>query len=235
MNSKKLKFSIVLLAGFLLFICGSSVQAQEAQQYQDLEALQEADMGYFTRIYRIAEDYPDFKYQYVYDNGELENVIVEGVPDDMDRKRLEVLIFDHHEAKERVKNIPTRMGVYYSCDREAAPGIGWRSFFSNLQNNLVYPEEAERKEIEGTVFVDFVVDSDGEIGYLETDVRNLEARVPDLRVIDQLREEARRAVQETSGIWEPSMVGDKPVASRVVIPVTFQLEPHPTLPYGFLR
>ena len=51
-----------------------------------------------------------------------------------------------------------------------------------------------------------------------------------VKIMKDLKEEARQAVLATSGGWEPAMVNGKPVASWVVVPVIFKMEPDPTLP-----
>lgn len=66
---------------------------------------------HYTRIYRIVNNYPDFKYKYSYDDGSIEDVIIEDIDDEMDREKVEVLILDYKKNKEKMKNIPTRTGL----------------------------------------------------------------------------------------------------------------------------
>ncbi len=83
-----------------------------------------------------------------------------------------------------------------------------------LQENLVYPEKAKQAGIEGTVFVSFVVRSNGEI----TDVKILRGLSPET---DQ---EVLR-VLELMPRWEPGRLhNDEPASVQFNMPVRFRLE-----------
>lgn len=224
MKTKELKISNVFFLSFLICLTGSFAFAQE---YQNLEDLQDENMVYYTEIYRIVDDYPEFEYRYIYSDGEVEKVIVENVDDEMDRKKLEVLIYELKKNREAQKNIPTRTGVYYCVDEEAEPEEGFRTFYNNLYENLSYPEEAREWGAEGNVYVKFIVDSEGEIDFMKA-TEDIEASTD--RYVKDLKEAAMEAVLATSGNWEPARVSGVPVASWAVIPVIFKIEPYPQLP-----
>ena len=80
-----------------------------------------------------------------------------------------------------------------------------------LQEELVYPEQAKRAGIEGRVFVQFVVTEEGEVTNAEV-MRGLS---------DELNEEALRAVQTLR--FEPGTQRGEPVAVKMSLPVVFRL------------
>ena len=228
MNRKRLNTVITVFTGLMLFMFISIASAQDNQDrhYQLLEDLQDEYMKLIMEVPRIVVDYPDFKYEYVYGkDGKVEDVIVKGVDDQMDKRRLEVLIFDAAKAKEKMTDIPTRPGIYYSTKQEPEPKVGWDSFYSNLYANLDYPENAKEWGVEGNVFVEFMVNTEGEISIISTSTDNMQNVVID-RHVEDLRNAAREAVLAASGDWEPGRTRDgMPVPSMLTIPVQFRLEP----------
>ena len=87
------------------------------------------------------------------------------------------------------------------------------SLMSFLSHHIIYPEEAKKKKISGTVFVEFEVNTDGTIGKINI-VRSVNT------LLDQ---EAMRVIKLTSGKWKPGLQGGKPVKTRMIIPVNFKL------------
>ncbi|MFN3760363.1 MAG: energy transducer TonB [Algoriphagus aquaeductus] len=86
---------------------------------------------------------------------------------------------------------------------------GWNSY---LLANLKYPSEAKKLGIEGTVIVDFVINSDGSISN-PTILRGIGGGCD---------EEAIRVVQNSAN-WEPAQQKDRKVNSRMKLPVRFKL------------
>jgi len=87
------------------------------------------------------------------------------------------------------------------------------SLISFISQHIIYPEEAKKKKISGTVFVEFEVNTDGTIGKI-----NIVRSVNTL-----LDNEALRVIKLTSGKWKPGLQGAKPVKTRMIIPVKFEL------------
>ena len=85
--------------------------------------------------------------------------------------------------------------------------------FRFLATNLKYPESAKKNGIEGRVFVQFVVGSDGAV----RDVRLIRGFNKDCE------EEAVRVVQAMPK-WEPGMLQGKPVAVLMTLPMAFSLK-----------
>jgi protein TonB len=81
-----------------------------------------------------------------------------------------------------------------------------------LTSNIRYPEQARELDIQGTVFIEFVVEKDGSI----TNV------VVKRGIGGGCDEEAVRVVKSMPK-WKPGKQRGKPVRVRYTLPVRFQL------------
>lgn len=91
------------------------------------------------------------------------------------------------------------------------PG-GQVAMMTYLQRNLRYPSDAEESNIEGRVFLSFVVERDGSI----TQAKVLRG------VHSSLDREALRVVNSMPK-WAPGEQGGKPVRTQFNLPVMFKL------------
>ncbi len=219
-----------LLIALIFLPLSVSLEAQEEKSYLNLEEIEDENIEILHRIYRITRDYPAFSYEYEYEDGELKNVVVHGVDEDMDRKKLSVMLMDLKANKNLIKNKENRIGVYYSVDQEAKPVGGEEEFRSEIQEEIVYPEQVENWGVEGTLFAMVVVDEEGEIPFVAIN-EDIETSREDL--LNDLKQQVVTAIKETSGEWDPAKVEGVKVASLVVVPVQFDLQAHPFLP-GFI-
>lgn len=221
-------FSLTTAIFFILSLGLTPVNAQEeTYKGSEMEKMQEESMDYMKQIHKIVDEYPAFSYTYTIDDGEVEDVTVTGVDNDIDRKRLEVLLFDLKSKKNMMKNKANSVGVFYSVDKEAEYDGGREELQDKIINNLKYPEDAKDWGVEGTIYVKFVVDEDGEIPYATTST-NIETSMESY--LNDLEEQAVEAVKATSGQWEPGEVNNVDVSSLAVVPVTFDFEKNPSLP-----
>lgn len=94
------------------------------------------------------------------------------------------------------------------------PG-GTEALMQFLAQNLHYPQKEMEANIQGTVFLSFVVNKKGEV----TDIR--EAR--GVKGGPGLTEEAIR-VMKTSPRWQPGKMNGKPVNVRFNLPVKFNIK-----------
>ena len=92
------------------------------------------------------------------------------------------------------------------------PG-GPSALFQYLSKNIVYPEEAEQKGIQGRVILSFVVEPSGGI----SDIRVVQS------VDRSLDAEAIRVVA-TMPRWIPGKIDGTPVRVKYTVPVTFRLQ-----------
>lgn len=92
----------------------------------------------------------------------------------------------------------------------AAPYGGVSAFYSYISNNLKIPMDA--RNIKGKVFVEFIIDSTGQI--LPEDVKVVRGLSPSCDA------EAIRVIRK-SPPWVPGRQGNKRVRQRMVIPISF--------------
>ena len=93
------------------------------------------------------------------------------------------------------------------------PG-GDKEFTKFLSANLKYPKKPLRKNIEGTVYIRFIVDKDGSV--------NKDSVKIALSVDDDLDVEAVRVVK-LSPKWTPAMKNNVPVGQRIRVPIKFAI------------
>jgi TonB family protein len=92
------------------------------------------------------------------------------------------------------------------------PG-GFDAMFDFIKANLEYPQEAKDAEIEGIVFVSFVVEKDGSVSSIKL-----------LRGIGYGCDEAAMDVVRKMPKWKPATQRGKPVRVQYQLPFNFKLE-----------
>ena len=92
------------------------------------------------------------------------------------------------------------------------PG-GQAALFEYLSKNIKYPADAEKKKVEGKVFVTFVVDTDGKI----TEVSLLR------KVFPSLDAEAIRVISAMPN-WIPGKQKGQAVRVKYTVPIMFRLK-----------
>ncbi|MBX2877776.1 MAG: energy transducer TonB [Saprospiraceae bacterium] len=110
---------------------------------------------------------------------------------------------------------PTPTPIYRTFELDQLPtfdenGMDLGTF---LQEALVYPIQAREEAIEGKVFIEFIVAPDGQIEN-PTVVRGIGYGCDEevLRVFEQM------------AAWKPGIKQNRPVPTRIVLPITFDLE-----------
>lgn len=96
-------------------------------------------------------------------------------------------------------------------DKEAVYPGGLKALTHDLGANLKYPKSARRTNLEGKVFVSFVVDEKGFVGDILT-IKGLSAECDQAAIY---------AVSKLNR-WIPALKDDKPVKSRFILPINFQ-------------
>jgi len=89
---------------------------------------------------------------------------------------------------------------------------GMDAWYAYLKKNLIYPSQARRMGIEGAVIVRFVVNTDGTIQDVEI-----------LRSIGGGCDEIAMKVIANSPAWNPGIIQDRAVRSRMTMPIRFRL------------
>ena len=108
-----------------------------------------------------------------------------------------------------------QVGYAFSLDELPSFMGGGTSVFSNwVTSRLVYPEPSRLAASEGTAYISFVVDKNGEL----TNVEVLKSSGDVLLDAEALR------VVRTSPKWTPGMMKGKPVKVTYVLPAIFRLK-----------
>lgn len=97
-------------------------------------------------------------------------------------------------------------------EQQPEPIGGMKAFYKHVSENLVYPEQARRMGVEGTVYLQFVVDKDGSL----TDVKVIRG------IGSGCDEEAVRVIKNAPK-WKPGLQKGKPVKVRMSLPIIYKL------------
>ena len=103
--------------------------------------------------------------------------------------------------------------IFIIVEESAVPRDGMSAFYKLTGESIRYPAQARRMNVEGKVFVEFVVNKDGEL----TDVHVIKG------IGSGCDEEAVRVVK-LSPPWVPAKQRGKPVRQRIVLPIFFKLK-----------
>ncbi len=111
---------------------------------------------------------------------------------------------------------PSKEPVIYSVTDEIPEFIGGREAMNKyLSENLVYPESAKKKRIEGKVYLKFVVSETGNVSNVK-----VQKGIADCQECDA---EAVRVVNNMPD-WKPAKTNGKPVNSWYNLPVSFKIQ-----------
>ena len=102
--------------------------------------------------------------------------------------------------------------IFVIVEKKAEPIGGYEGFYKFLSDNLKYPLVAQRNDIEGKVFVEFVVNRDGH----PSDMKILKG------IGFGLDEEAKRVIGLSK--WNPGKQRGKPVRVKMVMTIVFKLK-----------
>jgi TonB family protein len=106
--------------------------------------------------------------------------------------------------------------IYHKAEVDPSYAGGEDEMRKYLKDNLKYPEEARENRVEGTIFVDFVIDSKGKVReVVATDVIGDD-------VDFSLKEEAVRVVAAMP-VWKAGIQNGKAVDVSYSIPITFEI------------
>ena len=104
--------------------------------------------------------------------------------------------------------------IFVKVDEVATPIFGKEQFYKNVQYSIQYPEEAKKKGIEGKVFVEFIIETDGKVSNVKV-IKSVE---------ESIDTEAMRAIYQLSGNWNPAIHQGQIVKQRMVMPIVFSLK-----------
>ena len=151
----------------------------------------------------------------------VEQPIIEEVPDEVEIEEIEVNFDVDVQEETVIKEVVIAEAppveekadqIFDVVETMPTPPGGMEGWNKYLSNNLKYPTQARRMGIEGTVYVVFVVNTDGSIQDVEI-----------LRGIGGgCDEEAMRVVRAAPN-WEPGKQRGKPVRVKMRLPIRFKL------------
>lgn len=117
------------------------------------------------------------------------------------------------EAKEAPADSTAKEEVFMVAEQMPEYPGGMKELFKFLQDNLKYPENAMKNNVQGRVIVQFVVEKDG----TPTEFKVARSVDPDLDA------EALR-VMKTMSKWKPGMQRGEVVRVKYTVPVSFKLQ-----------
>jgi TonB family protein len=218
----KLFNKVLLTIATVLFVFTvSTVQAQKEKSQSEMDKKQDEIQNLHIKAYSIIDLYPNVEYTYEYKDGKVTEVQIIGIPDLEEKENLATLLIKLETLKSDLVNQKDINGIYYVTETEPEPEDGYRDLYRDLQSNLDYPETAKEYGVEGTVFVKFIVESNGSIKNIKA-TNNIDTPF-EVAKKDMIKE-AKKAVKATSGDWEPAKVGNVPVDQWVYLPVKFDLK-----------
>jgi len=124
----------------------------------------------------------------------------------------EIVIVGYLKKSTSSNNGDSKVYDFVSLDRQPYFPGGMQEFYKYLGKNVKYPQEAQKNNIQGKVFLSFVVETDGAL----TDIK------VDRSVGSGLDEEAVRLIKE-SPKWIPGMQDGQNVRVKYNIPISFSL------------
>lgn len=109
---------------------------------------------------------------------------------------------------------PRQDKVYDFVSIEKQPEFkgGMKKFYEYLHSSVKYPESAVKNNIQGKVFLSFIVEKDGKLNNIHVD-----------RKLGYGTDEEAVRVLEESPNWDPGLVKGKPVRVKYNIPISFSL------------
>ena len=106
--------------------------------------------------------------------------------------------------------------IYTLVEQNAEYNEGTSALLKFISSTIVYPEYAMENEIQGRVYLQFIVRTNGSL----TDIK-VARSVPGGQMLDK---EAIRVIKLTSGKWNPARQNGKPVSCKMNLPVVFVLK-----------
>ena len=170
---------------------------------------------------KLKEQYPDAEFEYIETSLDNEDEVAR--LKEMDPKTIAMV--DVNKEENRLGMIVRKDGVlnqvaektgdgetFLVVEDTAEPVGGFPEFYKYIAENLKYPESAKEKGIEGKVYIQMVIDTDGSI----TDVKAVKG------IGYGCDEEAVRVISEAPA-WQPAEQRGKKVKQKIVVPIAFTL------------
>jgi TonB family protein len=103
--------------------------------------------------------------------------------------------------------------VYTEVDEMPEYPGGWEAMYKLVGQNLSYPKSAKENKIEGTVYIQFVVEKDGTIGTASVKKG----------FNSECDEAALKTIKSLSAKWTPGKKAGEKVRTQIVVPIKFKI------------
>ena len=126
----------------------------------------------------------------------------------------DIVIVGYGAAQKETEGALNEAKVHDFVSVDTQPGFpgGLSKFYEYLKNSVKYPQEAKKNNVQGKVFLSFIVETDGNLSNVTVE-RSLGSGTD---------EEAVRVLEE-SPKWIPGTAKGKPVRVKYNIPISFTL------------
>ena len=121
-------------------------------------------------------------------------------------------ILEYNTSAQALSNLSSQGNVFTIVEKTATPRDGMPGLYKFLSDEVSYPDEARKQGVEGKVFVEFIVETDGSIS-------NVTVKKGVHAAIDA---EAIR-VMSLSPKWTPGSQKGVAVRQKMIIPINFSL------------
>lgn len=147
-------------------------------------------------------------------------VRIEGIDNNVERQKALDFLSDLKSEVEVIANrLPSDPIRSQNLDQTPEFDGGVEGLNDILSQTIVYPTEAANADIEGKIFVSFVVGSQGKIKDIEI-AKTIES-IENREAIQAMEWEAMRGISATANMWSPGLKDGKAVATKLIVPITF--------------
>ena len=133
-----------------------------------------------------------------------------------------LIVTSTRPAYGQVDSTQSNQNKFVKIDKSAEFPGGMGKFYKFIRKNMRYPKQARLNGIEGKVFVEFKINSDGSIddesvrAFNDPEYARGGISDPDCQA------EAFRLIRQCPN-WIPASAKNKPVAQKMVLPISFKL------------
>lgn len=227
MNNKlkrphRLRIAVALVSTMLItgtFACNEDVIAMvdSAQMVADIPENVQKELD------RLRDKYPDEKFNYIEVDAPMDGQLsvdkmginpqtVQWVDVKKDEGKIGMILVANEDFRQLVEYKKSDDGIYDMVEEIPEPVGGMTTFYDHIGENITYPEEAREQGIEGRVFVQFVIDEEGNM----TDIKTVKG------IGGGCDMEATRVIS-SAGPWKPGKQDGQAVKVRMILPITFSL------------
>jgi TonB family protein len=125
-----------------------------------------------------------------------------------------LLVFQDQVIAQEKKTVPVSSSneVYSEVDELPSFKNGFEGLGQFISSNMKYPADSRKKGIEGTVFVEFIVEKDGKLNEIKT-----------TKGLDPLCDAEALRVVKMMPAWIPGTLKGQVVRTKMVLPIKFKM------------